>query len=139
MKSLRGFTLLNALIALLVFTFGVLSLAGAYLRLNANLGDNDYFTSAGVLAESMRSTLLASPKLLLEMEHFNSEDSQTNSAFIDWTAQLTEAMPQGKAIATGVTPSGAICTEIPPCAVTLTISWQKKIKHEQTFMLQIGY
>lgn len=143
MKHNDGFTLLNTLIAFLVFTFGMLSLASGYLKINANLGDNEYFTSAGVLAESMRSTLSASPVLLSQMHNFSSATTQTSAPLIDWVAQLTNALPQGSASTTAVNKDGVVCTALllctAPSTITLTLNWQKKISHSQTFVLQVGY
>jgi type IV pilus assembly protein PilV len=139
MKHKAGFTLLNALIALLVFTFGMLSLASAYLKVNTNLGDNEYFTSAGILAESLKSTLSASPNLLTQMNAFAPATTTPTGALVDWIAQLTAALPQGTATATAVNATGVACTATPPCTVTLIISWQKKILHSQSFVLQVGY
>lgn len=136
-----GFNLLNSLMALLVFTFGMLSLASGYLKVNANLGDNEYFITAGVLAESLRSTLSASPSLLADMNGFSSLTYQTTptTPLVDWVQQLKAGLPQGFATSTAVDPSGANCTVSLPCTVTLTINWQKKIAHSQTFVVQVGY
>lgn len=143
MKPQQGFNLVNVLIALLVFTFGMLSIAGAYLKVSANQGENEYFTSAGVLAESLRSTLSASPSLLAQMHNFSSATTQTSTALADWVTQLKAALPQGSASATATNAAGVTCSATTLCTapstVTLTISWQKKLGHTQTYMLQIGY
>jgi Tfp pilus assembly protein PilV len=143
MRWQQGFNLINMLIAWLVFTFGMLALASAYLKVNANQGDNDYFTSAGILAESLRSTLSASPVLLLKMHNFSSATVQTDAALIDWVAQLKAAMPNGLASSTAINAFGVVCSAGTPCTapstIKLTISWQKKLSHSQDYVLQVGY
>jgi Tfp pilus assembly protein PilV len=143
MKTQQGFNLINVLIALLVFTFGMLSLAGAYLKVSANQGENEYFTSAGVLAESLCSTLSASPSLLAQMYNFSSATTQTSTALADWVTQLKAALPHGSASATATNGAGATCSATTVCTtpsiVTLTITWQKKLSHTQTYVLQVGY
>ena len=134
----QGFSLINILIALLIFTFGMLSLAAAYLRINASVDDNEYFISAGVMAESMRSTLAASPALLVYMNNFSTA-TRYNNNLVDWTSQLIEALPGASATATAIAPVGGNCTAVPPCTVTLVINWQKKVAHSQAFVIQVGY
>jgi Tfp pilus assembly protein PilV len=139
MNKNHGFSLLSTLIALLVFTFGMLSLASGYLKVNTNLGENEYFTSAGVLAESLHSMLSTSPYLLTQMQGFSTANSLTNSPLLNaWKTELTTALPKGRATATA-TNAGATCTALLPCTVTLTIQWQKKLAHAQVFVLQVGF
>jgi Tfp pilus assembly protein PilV len=138
MKQVTGFSLLNVLIALLIFTFGMLALAGAYFKVNSVQGGNEYATNAGILAESLRSTLSASPNLLTRMNGFKSTVTPTDNLLKDWVKHLKELMPDGKAEAT-VDPS--TCST-PPCTVRLTMTWTKngQVHELPPFFLQIlGY
>jgi Tfp pilus assembly protein PilV len=141
MKASLGFTLINALMALLVFTFGMLALASAYLKASVSQNDNEYFTQAGILAESMRSILMVSPRLLPEMNGFNSQIPQDNPELAHWVRQLKAALPPGVTAITQPEPTDVVCVATSACTLKLTISWVSKNNHNpsQDFFIQIGY
>jgi type II secretory pathway pseudopilin PulG len=140
LKYANGFTLLSVLAGILVFSFGTLALASGYMKISANMVDNEDFTQSGILAESLQSGLMASPSLITTMTNFNSVSyqSSTENMLTDWIAELETNLPGGTATAIAKDINGNNCTVI-PCVVTVTLNWKKKRSHTQQFVLQIGY
>ena len=134
----QGFTLISVMAGVAIFAFGTLALATGYIRVSAAMADNQSFTNAGVLAESLHAALSASPALVTTMVGYNAATYTNIDAVGDWTNQLKAALPAATATATAIDSAGVNCTTT-PCVVTLTVGWTKGIAHSQIYVMQIGY
>lgn len=142
-KVQQGISLTNALIAILIFSFGSIALVTGYLKAGSVMSDNKYFSTANNLAESLRGIVKTNPALLTNINNFNTENSVTTDIYLAaWKTQVTRDLPLGQATITTVLPSDsntpASCSSIPPCTLKLILSWEKGIRREHTFLLQIG-
>lgn len=134
----RGFTLISVMAGVAVFSFGTLALAAGYIKASAAMADNQSFTNAGMLAESLHTALSASPALITTMVGYKAATYTNTDAVGDWTNQLKANLPAATATATAKNSAGTDCTAT-PCVVTLTVGWTKGITHSQTYVMQIGY
>lgn len=121
----RGFTLLEVLIALLVFSLGLLGLAGLMI-MSVKTNHSAYLrTQATFLAESMADRMRADPMAIWASSYNGNYPSSTadpcmngaactsaNVAIRDkaiWSQQLTDSLPNAAATIT-CTPSAGIVT-----------------------------
>jgi type IV pilus assembly protein PilV len=133
----RGFSLIEVLVALLVFSFGVLALVGLQttaLRLAADARDR---TTATFLADQLIGQMLISSRASASMISFQHRTTAgpapcspdgaatTNPAAVAWLAQVNATLPGADASAqqitvvdTGVTPGNTT-------DVTVTLCWRR--------------
>lgn len=146
-----GFSLISALIALLVFSFGSLAMVAAYLRIPVLLLDNQMFSQAGTLANSLQSIINTSPSLKASLTNGFSLKTETgNAALTDWQAQVSAALPAAAVTTAACSVTVADPLPAPPkkgtetpaaetlcdkdtacllgnyCLITVTLSWTLK-------------
>lgn len=138
MNRIRGFSLLEALIALVVITIGVLGVAGQQVASVYRTHVGEIRSLAAVEAQSITAAMLANPGAsvpIASSEYITADVSSVSPPSVDckvaacspdemahydlynWAGQLQRSLPQGNAsIACTSSPSG--------CKVT--ISWNEK-------------
>jgi type IV pilus assembly protein PilV len=147
----NGFTLLEVLIALLVFSFGLLGMAGL-LAVSVQTNHSAYLrTQATFLAQGMADRMRANNLGLWNLSYNGTYDKNTAGAASGclgttactwsqvasrdatvWSNQLVSFLPSPSATIackpTGTAPSGDTLVERPPYSgqCTITIAWNEK-------------
>ncbi|MGH8274312.1 MAG: type IV pilus modification protein PilV [Gammaproteobacteria bacterium] len=139
MKNRNGFSLLEALIALLVITVGLLGIAGLQAASVYRTHVGEINSLAAVEAQSIAAAMIANPGAF-PANGADSDYNTTNAAAVappsppcttaactpagmanydlhQWGTELAQDLPQGK---------GAIACGFSPAQCTVTISWQEK-------------
>jgi type IV pilus assembly protein PilV len=109
----RGVVLIEILVAILLFSIGVLGLVGVQIASMKNVGESQYRVEAALLASSLTAQMRTSPAATRATEFA----SPGGSRFSAWSSSVTSALPGASA-----TPPTVDTTNYP--TVTVTISWR---------------
>jgi Tfp pilus assembly protein PilV len=126
-----GFTLLNVLVAALLFGLGMLGVARSFGGVTAAATQNENVTTLAPLSNTFWSAIQANSAVLTTSSWstgatYNSSTYTTAPAAVQpFLKQVVTLLPSGTAtIQTGPdSASGAACAVLTGCTVTLTISW----------------
>ena len=123
-QSQGGASLLECLIALLLFSFGVLAIIGLQARSIADIGEGGARAQAALLAEQIIGQMRADPQGLpayqlnaSALPCSSGANSSANSNITDWLAQLTSSLPGAGAVRQTITTTGS-------GVVNVTVCWQ---------------
>lgn len=147
-----GFTLMNVLVAALIFGLGVLGMLRSFVGVTSAATQNSNVSVLASLSDGFLAVVQANSALLVNTSFapktFNQVNYTTAPAVLQpWLLQATTALPAGQVtIATGPdSASGAACTRYGGCTVTLTIQWTQvgaggsaNLNRTQTFFYQLG-
>ena len=141
-----GFTLLNVLVASLIFGFGVLGLVRSFANVTSAATQNTNISALASLSNGFGAVLQANSGLLVNASFVNTY-TQSNyatapAALQPWLQQAT-ALPNAQVqIATGPdSASGAACAQYTGCTVTMVITWTQvgtTPNRTQTFLYHLG-
>lgn len=115
LKSSRGTSLIEVLVALLLFSFGILGFVALQARATAFSLDAEDRTRAAMLANELISTMW--------MQGTNSLPAATVTA---WKAKVTDATVSGLSVPTGYDPT--VSTDTTTGVTTITINWRAPSK-----------
>jgi type IV pilus assembly protein PilV len=116
----KGSMLLEALIAILIFSFGVLSVVGLQAASVKNISEAKYRTDAAFLAN----------ELIGQMWADRANVTVTYAAPADWTARVSSTLPSGVgAVVVSVDPNVT-----PLLRATVTIKWTLPGAAQHTFV-----
>lgn len=115
LKSSRGTSLLEVLVALLLFSFGILGFVALQARATAFSLDAEDRTRAAMLANELISTMW--------MQGTNSLPAATVTA---WKNKVTDRTVSGLAVPTGYDPT--VSTNATTGVTTITINWRAPSK-----------
>ena len=145
--SQHGVGLIEALVAMLVLSFGLLGLAALYVRSAPAPYQNQSTTSAQSVADSFMSTLASDPNALpMAVASATSASAMPDAATQGWFAQSALSLPglsvtvvSGPVAAAGPSSGASAPCSPQACSVNLTLSWtQLAAQRTQVFHGQIG-
>lgn len=112
-----GFLLIEALVAILIFSLGVIALIGFQSIAIGQSMNGKYRTEAGYLANSLIG------QMMVDKANFTGYNGTVGSATgrTSWNAQVANALPNGTATVTVVPNTAA---DDVPQTVTVTVNWQ---------------
>lgn len=120
-KHQHGFALLEALIAILIFSLGILGIVGMQAVAVKQSTDARYRAEAAQLAERLIGTMWAGDRTVSVLQaRFNTCSSTSCSGYRDWFTDVSTTLPgvvAGTATAPAVTVDGA-------GVVTVSIFWR---------------
>jgi type IV pilus assembly protein PilV len=111
--GMRGVVLIEILVAVLLFSIGVLGLVGLQIASMKNVGESQYRVEAAMLANTLAAQMRTSPALSRATDFA----SPSGARFTTWASSVTDKLPGASA-----TPPSVDTTNYP--TVTVTISWR---------------
>jgi len=109
--------LLEALIAILIFSIGILGLVAMQGTAISNISDAKYRTDAGFLADQLIA------QIWVDRTNLGSYDYRSGgtppSVLTSWVAQVNAALPQSAAN------PPVIAVDVPSGSVDITVKWQQ--------------
>jgi len=108
--AVRGISLIEVLVAMTIFAFGILGLLGMHARAVAGFSDVKYRTNAALLTDSLISDMWVNRNTLANYAYASGTAS---SAVQPWLSEVQSTLPKG---AGTVVVSGT--------TVTVTVTWQ---------------
>ena len=137
--SQRGVGMIDALVAMLVFSLGLLGLAALYQQSAPAPLQNQATTSVQMAAGSLLAQLWANPSALPVNVTNVTAASSMPTALQGWFAQEQSVLPGlAVTIVSGNDASGNACSST-SCGVTLTLAWkQLGSTRSQVFQGQVG-
>lgn len=111
-KTSKGFSLIEVLVAMTIFSVGVLGLMGMYARSVTGYADSKYRTDAALLADGLISDIWVNRA---NMASYAYSGGTASAAVQAWLNDVKTTLPKGNAtIAVGGT----------PVQVQVTVTWQ---------------
>jgi len=107
-KSQQGVVLLESLIAVLIFSFGIIALIGLQAVMIRNTGDSQYRNEAIYIAQQRIGMIWADPTNL--------------PLYVETNTDISARLPSGKRT---VVVSPVIAPAIVPTEVSVTVTWQQ--------------
>jgi len=110
-----GFSLIEIMVAMTIFSIGVLGLLGMYGNTLTNYSDAKYRTDAAMLADALISEVWVNRANVASYAYGG---TGTNSTLQPWLTEVAGTLPKGSATVTvnGTATAGA--------TVTVALSWQ---------------
>ena len=139
-RTQKGFGLIDAMVAVVIFGFGMAALAALYVRMAPQPYQNLAVAQVQMAANSLIGDLTANTSLLPLNTAGISQSSGMPSGLQGWFTQASQGLPGFTVISitSGPTASGQTCSAT-ACGVTFTLSWtQMGVTRTQTFTAQIG-
>jgi type IV pilus assembly protein PilV len=125
-----GSVLLEALISILIFAFGVLALFGMQAIAMKNMSQSNYRSTAVYLASQLIGSAQGDINHLADYQY----TSGTANAKVDpWMTEVTAALPHAGA---------TVVVDGPNSTMTVTVSWQAPgdtISHSHTVSTYVSY
>jgi type IV pilus assembly protein PilV len=106
----RGISLIEVLIAMTIFAFGILGMLGMHARALSSFSDSRYRTNAALLGESLLNDIWVNRA---NMASYNYASGVVPSAVQPWLSQVQATLPKG---AGTITVAGS--------TVTVIVNWQ---------------
>lgn len=120
-RSQSGALLLEALVALLIFSFGILGIVGLQAAVVAQSSDARYRSDAALLASSLIGTMWAADRTVGTLQQrFNTCTTTTCDGYIAWRNQVVARLP-GVVAGTSTAPSVNVDDS---GVVTVTVFWR---------------
>ena len=137
-RSEAGFTLIEVMIAMAIFAFGLLALAALQVAALKLSSDSQYVTQANLLANEMVGMMWGSPTAAGVSAYDNIDTQSTTS--MPSTGIAASNAQVWKADIESQLPGGRGQVDVSGTAVTITLSWQGRTGL-RTYPLatQIGY
>ena len=130
-----GFMILEVLLALLIFSLGVLGLVGLQANAARQSGQSQYRATATVLANELTGRMWVGDRTSATLQATYGSSS-TDAGFVAWKNKVTSSLPNGAATVTfnqidaltPVVPAGTLFTPTAPTPstmVTITVTWRQ--------------
>jgi type IV pilus assembly protein PilV len=138
----RGIGLIDALVAMVIFSFGLMGLAALYANTAPTPYENQSVMTLQAQADSLMSTLATNPAALSSLSVAGVNTASGMPAWLqDWFTQA-QAQLQAPGLNVTITPgpdaSGNACSA-QSCGITVTLGWtQMGLSRTQVFHGQIG-
>ena len=115
-KSQQGVVLIESLIAVLIFSFGIIALIGLQAVMIKNTGDSQYRSEAIYIAQQRIGMIWADPTNL--------------TLYAETNTDISARLPSGKRT---VVVSPVIAPAIVPTEVSVTVTWQQPGEQMHTY------
>lgn len=122
--KLRGIALLEALIGVLIFSFGVLGLVGLQVSMSRAQGSAKYRADAAYLGSQVFGLIWADRPNLAQYD--TAGNCAGHAPCADWLAKVAASLPEGNA-RIAATPATGV--------VTLTITWSTSAEGTRSHVL----
>ena len=136
-KSQEGVMLLEALVAILIFSIGIIAVMGMQAASIAQVTQAKFRTDASYLANQILG------KMWVDLPNVPSYATSGYTGRAAWNATVASSLPSGTATITVVGTATAVAPAVPPGAqVTVTITWklpEESVTHQyvaSTLMIQ---
>ena len=125
-KNQSGVMLLEALIAILIFSMGVLGLVGMQAAAVNASRDAKYRADAGLLANQLIGQMWASKRDGAALQNNFSSTGSSPNAYSAWATRVAATLPVPAAPTVVVTQGAPVTPNTPPTSskVTITVNWQ---------------
>ena len=123
-KAQGGVMLLEALVAILIFSFGILGIIGLQATSIAHVSDAKYRIDASILADQIMGQMWAANHVTTDLS--TKFSSPKGVAFQAWQVQVSKTLP-GVSAGEGTAPTVTItadATDASKSAVTVTVLWK---------------
>lgn len=118
MRSQEGFMLLEALIAILIFSVGILAIIGMQAAAVNAVGDAKYRSDAAILVNELIGRMWASDRTTATLQaNFN---SPSGASYTSWLASVQTTLP---GVSSGSAPSPTVAIDATGTA-TITVYWK---------------
>jgi len=111
-RNQRGVALIEALVGMLIFAFGILGMIGLQASMTRAQGSAHYRADASNLASELFG--LIQTDTLANMDKYASDKCADYARCADWLRRVQATLPSGQAVVTAASASGA---------VSVTVSW----------------
>lgn len=130
----RGFVLIEALVALLIFSFGVLGIVGLQASMTKAQTQSKFRADASLLAQRLIGTMWSDKDTLV---NYNAANCAGHSRCSEWAAQVAAALPAGTPTVTVTAlPGGTVAAtgKVIAADVTISIAWTPPNEQQHTFI-----
>lgn len=143
-KPQTGFMLLEALIAILIFSIGVLGIVGMQASAVKASRDAKYRTDAGLLASEIIGEMWSADRN--DLSNFNGNGIENGSGYRPWLLRVSNTLPgvdeNPPLVAVTQGDAGPPITSTPktPSAVSITVRWKAPgdvVAHSYRVVVQI--
>ncbi len=125
-RAVRGFMLLEVLVALLIFSIGVLGIVGLQAAMTKAQTGSKFRADAAFLAQRVIASMWSDRS---DLTNYASANCASHTRCDEWTAEVARSLPNGVG-AVAVTPLSAALGGVDPVTgaviaaeVTVTITW----------------
>jgi type IV pilus assembly protein PilV len=108
--AMRGISLIEVLVAMTIFSFGILGLLGMHARALTGFSDVKYRTDAALLSDSLINDIWVNRT---NIANYAYASGTASSAVQPWLTDVQNALPNG---------SGTVA--VSGTTVTVTVTWQ---------------
>ncbi len=124
-----GSALLEALIAIMIFAFGVLALFGMQSVALQNMSQSNYRATAVYMANQLIGSAQGD---INHLDDYQYTWGATNAKVSPWAAEVAAALPNA---------SATVAASSASSAMTVTVSWQAPgdARHQQTESAYVAY
>lgn len=138
----RGVMLLEALIAILIFSLGILAIVGLQAASLKNAGDAKYRTDASLLANQLIGQMWVADRTPATLQgNFGGASGAGGAAYTAWLPTVAAALPGASATPPSVTFTTNSATATPSSVATIVIFWNAPNEpanaHRYTAMAEI--
>lgn len=140
-RQQAGVVLLEALIAILIFSMGILAIVGLQAAAVKNAGDAKYRSDASLLVNQLVGQMLVSNRSSLANLQAAFQ-SPSGASYVTWSNTVAAALPGVSAVPPTVTiiQTGSTSSNAPSNQATITVRWQAPndaLTHSYTAIAQI--
>jgi type IV pilus assembly protein PilV len=123
--SQKGASMIELLVAILIFAFGLLGLAGLQTKTLAYSQTSLYRSQAAALTDDLLDRMRVD-RANARAGNWNSTATTPLADYTDWLSEVTTALPSGAATVAVVVPvAGASAPDPSQGSVTITITWDE--------------
>lgn len=139
-KGQAGSVLLEALVAILIFSIGILAIVGMQTTAVKAAGDAKYRSDASLLAGELLGQMWVSDRIAANLQtNFQGGGGTDGAAYTAWKANVTAALP----VPAANPPLVTVNTGVTPPMVTIQVFWLQPSEpagtaaHNYTIVAQI--
>jgi len=130
-RTVRGFMLLEVLVAMLIFSIGVLGIVGLQAAMTKAQTGSKFRADASFLAQRLIGNMWADRSSL---DNYAAANCSSYTRCSEWTAEVARALPgAAAAITVAALPDGIDGVRVVAADVTVTITWTPPNEETRTY------